>query len=80
MPENWYIGMSYKPTCGGIARRLSSVFCRVRKTAKGDYLLRQVRQSVRPSAWKNSAPTRPIVMKLDIPLFFESLWRKFKFH
>ena len=32
------------------------------------------------SAWKNSALTRQIIMKLGIDVFLESLSRKFKFH
>jgi hypothetical protein len=36
--------------------------------------------SVRPSTWKNSAPTGRIFMKFDIWVFFENLSRKFKFH
>jgi len=36
--------------------------------------------SVRPSVWKNSAPSRRIFMKIDISVFFESLSRKFNFH
>ena len=33
--------------------------------------------SVRPSAWKNSTPTRQILTKLGIRNFFFNLWRKF---
>jgi hypothetical protein len=36
--------------------------------------------SVRPSAWKNSAPTGRIFMKFDIWECLENLSRKFKFH
>ena len=36
--------------------------------------------SVRPSTWKNSAPTGMIFMKFGNWVFFESLPRKFKFH
>jgi len=32
-----------------------------------------------PSAWKNSAVTRQIFMKLGIEVFLENLSRKFKF-
>jgi hypothetical protein len=39
-----------------------------------------VRPSVRLSVWKNLAPTGRIFMKFDIRLFFENLFRKFKFH
>jgi len=35
--------------------------------------------SVRPSAWKNLAPTGRILMKFDISAFFENLSRKSKF-
>jgi thiamine phosphate synthase YjbQ (UPF0047 family) len=35
--------------------------------------------SVRLSAWNNSAPTKPIFMKIYISLSFENLSRKFKF-
>jgi hypothetical protein len=36
--------------------------------------------SVRPSAWKKSAPTGRIFMPFDIWRFFETLSRKFNFH
>jgi hypothetical protein len=36
--------------------------------------------SVRPSAWKNSASTGQIFLRFGTCSFFESLWRKFKFH
>jgi hypothetical protein len=36
--------------------------------------------SVRPSAWKNSAPIWQIFMKICIWVYLENLWRKFKFH
>jgi hypothetical protein len=36
--------------------------------------------SVRLSAWNNSTATRRIFMKFDISVFFENLFRKFKFH
>jgi hypothetical protein len=35
--------------------------------------------SVRPSAWKNSAPPERIFMKYDIAVFFEKLSTKFWF-
>jgi hypothetical protein len=35
--------------------------------------------SVRLSAWKNSAPNRRILMKIDIWVFLKALTRKFKF-
>jgi hypothetical protein len=38
------------------------------------------RLSVCPSAWKNSAPTGRIFIKIVIPRYFEYLSRKFKFH
>ena len=48
----------------------------VRKIAKRDYQFRYVR----PSAWNNSAPTGRIYMKFYIWVWFEELWRTFKFH
>jgi len=36
--------------------------------------------SVRPTAWKNSAPNKRIFMKSYIEVYFENLSRKFKFH
>jgi len=36
--------------------------------------------SVCPSTWNNSAPTRKILMKFYIWIFFKHLSRKFKFH
>ena len=36
--------------------------------------------SVRPSALNNLSPTGRILMKFDIWVFFENLFRKFKFH
>jgi hypothetical protein len=39
---------------------------RFRKIAKTDYVLGSSCPSVRPSAWKNSAPTVRILMKFDI--------------
>jgi len=68
---------------------VSAHFRRVRKIAKSDRYLRHVclsyvcpsvRPSVRPSAWNNSALTGRIFMKFDVWVFFENLWRKFKFH
>jgi len=56
-------------------RRLR-VMRRIRKFAKSDNWIRHVR----PSAWKNSAPTGRIFMKFYIWVFFENLSRKFKFH
>ena len=38
-----------------------------------------IRLSVRPSAWNNSAPTRQILMKLDVLASFGNMSRKFKF-
>ena len=35
---------------------------------------------IRPSAWNSSAPTRQIVIKFDIWVFFENLLGKFKIH
>jgi len=52
------------------------VFRRPRKIAKSDCWLRHVC----PSAWKKSAPTGRIFMKLIFEYFFENLSRKFKFH
>jgi hypothetical protein len=57
------------------------IFRRVRKIAKGDYYLRDVCLSVRPSAWNNSAPTGRIFIIYYIwGFFFENLFFKFKFH
>ena len=38
----------------------------VRKIAKSDFSLRRARQSVRLSAWNNSAPIKRIFMTFDI--------------
>jgi len=51
-------------------------FRRIRGIAKGEFLLRHVRPSVRLSAWNNSAPTRRIVMKFDISVFFRKFVEK----
>ena len=52
-------------------------FRRIRKIAKSDYWLRDVRSS----AWNNSAPTGRSLTKLDIWVFSpENLPRKFKFN
>ena len=40
---------------------------------------RSVRQSVCPSAWNNSTPTRQILIKFGLQNFFENLSTKFKF-
>jgi hypothetical protein len=53
---------------------------RLRKVAKGDYCLRHVWSSVRPSAWNNSAPTVWVFMKFDILLLIENLSWRFTFH
>jgi len=46
---------------------LEIIFRRFRKIAKSDcYLIMSVCPSVRPFAWKNSAPTEGIFMKFDI--------------
>ena len=37
-------------------------------------------RSLGPSAWNNSAPIGRIFVKFHIQLFFENLWRNFKFH
>jgi hypothetical protein len=50
----------------------------VRRTTKLMMCL-SVSPSVRLSAWKNSAPTERIVMKLVLSIFIKSS-RKFKFH
>jgi len=59
------------------------IFRHVRIIAKSDHQLRHVWLSVclsvRPPAWNNLAPTKRIVMKVDIWVFFENLSRKFKF-
>jgi hypothetical protein len=51
-------------------------FRRAGKIAKSDYQLRHVP----PSAWNNSAPTKLIVMKLDISAIFENLSKEIKFY
>jgi len=48
---------------------------RFRKISKSDSLVSSF-LSVCPSAWKNSAPTERIFMKVDILGFFENLLRK----
>lgn len=58
MLENCYIGVYCRPACGGLWRgTLSPVFSSIRKGEKGEYLVRHVLPSVRPSAWKKSAPS-----------------------
>ena len=39
-----------------------------------------VRLLVCPSTWNNSAPTGRIFMKFDTSVFFENLWKNFKFY
>ena len=53
--------------------KISLVFSRVRKTAKRDYWLRDVRPYVHLSACNNSAPTKWIFMKFDISIFIEKV-------
>jgi len=46
----------------------------VRKIAKKSVsFVMSVYSSARPSEWNNLAPTRPILLKLDIWVFFENL-------
>ena len=57
----------------------NTIFRRVLKTAKSDF---SFDMSVLPSAaWNNSAPTKRILIKLEIwAFFFENMSRKLKFH
>jgi hypothetical protein len=54
------------------------VFRRVRIIAKSDCL--SLRLSVCLSAWNNWTPTEGIFMESDVLVFFENLFRKFKFY
>jgi hypothetical protein len=49
------------------------------KVAKSDYSFRHACSCVRPSAWRNSFPTRRIFTKFYNRDSFENLSRKFKF-
>jgi len=55
------------------------IFGAFRKIAKR-LILASSCLSVRPSAWKNAAPTGRVFMKFDFCGFFENLSRKFKFY
>jgi len=59
-----------------VTASFSKIFRCVRKIAKIYHLLRHVSQSVRPSAWNNSAPTGRIFMKFDFWVFFEKSVQK----